>query len=283
VIPVPKDRRSLFVVPWIKNEDGSYKYTYIGTTDTTYKGPVDNPQCTKEDIAYVLNALNASVTTNVTEADVLGVWSGLRPLVKTNDESKKGARTADLSRRHSVVTSQSGVVTVTGGKLTTFREMAEDAVDAALELLKRNDKCRTKRLPIRGSVGQRRKGTYLEQHLDGRYGSDAAAVRALIDKDSSLGEPLIPGLPYLRAEAVYAVTTEMATTLDDILSRRTRALLQDREATSRASRDIATLVAPYLGWSETDISANVAQFADVVAQEVAASKVTEQEFIAAHQ
>jgi len=119
VIPVPKDKRSLFVVPWVPNGDGTYKYTYIGTTDTDYKGPVDEPQCTKDDIDYVLRALNASVTTNVTHDDVLAVWSGLRPLVTTSSDSKAAARTADLSRRHSVTTSTNGMVTVTGGKLTT--------------------------------------------------------------------------------------------------------------------------------------------------------------------
>jgi glycerol-3-phosphate dehydrogenase len=81
VIPVPRDRRSLFVVPWIAKEDGTYQYTYIGTTDTDYKGPVNDPQCTRDDIEYVLAALNASVTTDVTFEDVSGVWSGLRPLV----------------------------------------------------------------------------------------------------------------------------------------------------------------------------------------------------------
>jgi glycerol-3-phosphate dehydrogenase len=95
VIPVPKDKRSLFVVPWVSNGDGTYKYTYIGTTDTDYKGPIDEPQCTKDDIDYVLRALNASVTTDVTHDDVLAVWSGLRPLVTTTSDSKAAARTAD--------------------------------------------------------------------------------------------------------------------------------------------------------------------------------------------
>ena len=110
VIPVPKDKRSLFVVPW-------GDLTYIGTTDTDYDGPLDDPQCTPDDIEYVLRALNASVTTGVTEADVTGTWAGLRPLVK----SATSGRTADLSRRHAVRRSPSGVVTVTGGKLTTYR------------------------------------------------------------------------------------------------------------------------------------------------------------------
>jgi glycerol-3-phosphate dehydrogenase len=130
VIPVPKDRRSVFVVPW-GGEGGDHEFTYIGTTDTDYDGPVDDPQITPADVTYLLGAINAAVTTTITESDILGTWAGLRPLVK----AAKSERTADLSRRHSVRTSDSGVITVTGGKLTTYRRMAADAVDAAVERL----------------------------------------------------------------------------------------------------------------------------------------------------
>ncbi|MEY5059585.1 MAG: hypothetical protein RJA51_1332, partial [Actinomycetota bacterium] len=280
VIPVPRDRRSLFVVPWIANGDGTYRFTYVGTTDTDYRGPVDDPQCTKEDIEYVLNALNASVTTGVTVDDVTGVWSGLRPLVKTDDTSAKAGRTADLSRRHKVSTSPGGVVTVTGGKLTTYREMAEDAVDAAEELLGRSARCRTRSLPLRGATGRRQDSTAVEAHLDGRYGSDASLVRGLISQDPSLGEELVPGLPYLRAEAVHAVTHEMAVTLDDILTRRTRSRLLDRAAASAAAPAVCDLVAPLLGWDHNEKSAQLAAFIDECAREDAAGLVTEQEFIA---
>ena len=280
VIPVPKDRRSLFVVPWISNGDGTYKFTYIGTTDTDYKGPVDDPQCTKDDIDYVLAALNASVTTNVTIDDVTAVWSGLRPLVKTDDSSKKAGRTADLSRRHKVFTSDNGIITVTGGKLTTYREMAEDAVDEACELLGQKKSCKTKRLSLRGASGKRFNSTHVDKHLDGRFGSDAASLRDLIAADPALGEELIPGLPYLKCEAVFAATHEMATTLDDILTRRTRARLLDRHATRRAAPLVAELVAPLLGWSNDVTQQQLAHFIDECAREDAAGLVTESEFIA---
>ena len=278
VIPVPKDRRSLFVVPWVPNGDGTYRYTYIGTTDTDYKGPVDDPQCTKDDIEYVLNALNASVTTNVTVDDVLGVWSGLRPLVKP-DENAKSGRTADLSRRHKVTTSPRGVITVTGGKLTTYREMAEDAVDAAQKLLGNGTKCRTKSLPLRGATGKRSASTPVDAHLDGRYGSDAAGLKAMVAADPSLGGELVPGLPYLRCEALFAASHEMAVTLDDILTRRTRSRLFDRRATRAAAHSVADLVAPVLGWDEARKAAELASFVDECAREDAAALVTEQEFI----
>ena len=280
VMPVPRDRRSLFVVPWISNGDGTYKFTYIGTTDTDYKGPVDDPQCTKDDIDYVLAALNASVTTNVTVDDVTAVWSGLRPLVKTDDSSAKAGRTADLSRRHKVFTSENGVITVTGGKLTTYREMAEDAVDEACSILGRKASCKTKRLALRGANGKRNQSTVLDQHLDGRFGSDASHLRQLMTENPSLAEELVPGLPYLKCEAVYAVTHEMATTLDDILTRRTRARLLDRRACKAVAPAVADLVAPYLKWDSATRDRNLAHFIDECAREDAAGLVTETEFIA---
>ena len=286
VIPVPKDKRSLFVVPWVPNGDGTYKFTYIGTTDTDYKGPVDEPQCTKDDIDYVLRALNASVTTNVTHDDVLAVWSGLRPLVTTSSDSKAAARTADLSRRHSVTTSTNGMVTVTGGKLTTYREMAEDAVDEVDSLLGTSGRCRTKRLKLRGHEGFRpvERPDWLTDatidHLDNRYGSDAGRIIEIAKNDPQLARPLVDGLPYLRAEAVYSVTHEMALSLDDIMTRRTRARLFDRRATVNAASDTARLVAPLLSWSEADIDREVRTFVDSCAREDAAAMVTEDEFIA---
>jgi glycerol-3-phosphate dehydrogenase len=280
VIPVPKDRRSLFVVPWISNGDGTYQYTYIGTTDTDYKGPVNDPQCTKDDIEYCLDALNASITTGVTVDDVTGVWSGLRPLVKMDDSAAKAGRTADLSRRHKVFASDNGVITVTGGKLTTYREMAEDAVDEACSLLGVKKHSKTKTLKLRGATGKRVTATHFDRQLDGRYGSDAAAIKALIAGDATLGEALVPGLPYTKAEAVYAVTHEMATTLDDVLTRRTRARLLDRKACARAAGDIANLMAPLLQWDTATRDRNLAQFIDECAREDAAALVTEAEFIA---
>ena len=176
--------------------------------------------------------------------------------------------------------SASGVVTVTGGKLTTYREMAEDAVDAAQKVLGENRRCRTKSLAVHGATGKRRTSTHEDRFLDGRHGSDAAGVRSLVTVDHSLGEELVPGLPYLRAEAVWAVTHEMATSLDDILTRRTRARLFDRRASRAAAQQVAALVAPHLGWSNDEQQRQVAAFVDECAREEAAALVTEEEFIA---
>ena len=129
-LSVPGDQRAVFVVPWAANESpgicrGPGQFTYIGTTDTDYEGPLDAPRCTPEDVEYLLRAVNAWTTAELTPADVTAAWAGLRPLIS----DARSARTADLSRRHAVLVSANGLVTVTGGKLTTYRRMAADAVD----------------------------------------------------------------------------------------------------------------------------------------------------------
>jgi glycerol-3-phosphate dehydrogenase len=266
VIPVRQDRRSLFVVPWGAKPDGTFEHTYVGTTDTDYDGPLDDPACTADDIAYVLGALNDAVTTDVTVDDVTGVWAGLRPLVK----SATSGRTADLSRRHRVTVGPGGVVAIAGGKLTTYREMAEDTVDEVLGRLGRKARCRTKRLRLLGADGyQEADAGTSAAHLGNRYGTLAADVSALVAADPSLGEALIPGLPYLRAEAIYAVRAEMATTLDDVLLRRTRAHLFDRPLALEFAPFVAELIAGELGWDADATMRQVAAYRDLVAAEEA--------------
>jgi len=268
VIPVPKDKRSLFVVPWIARPDGTFQHTYVGTTDTDYNGPLLDPQCTKDDIDYVLRALNASVTTGVTQDDITGVWAGLRPLVK----AASSGRTADLSRHHKVRVSDSGVVTVTGGKLTTYRDMAEDAIDTVVDRLSMRTRCRTRNLPLLGAVGytDQPAGTP-DAHLADRYGGYANEIAALIVGDPSLADALVPGLPYTRAEAIYAARHEMALTLDDVLTRRTRARLIDRAATLAAAPAVAELLAGELGWDAAEVQLQVDYFAAQCATEVASA------------
>ncbi|HTN80444.1 MAG TPA: glycerol-3-phosphate dehydrogenase/oxidase [Acidimicrobiales bacterium] len=258
VIPVPKDKRSLFVVPW-------GDLAYVGTTDTDYDGPIDDPQCTPDDIAYVLRALNASVTTGVTQGDILGTWAGLRPLVK----DATSERTADLSRRHAVRRSASGVVTVTGGKLTTYRRMAADTVDEVAKALDVHRRSSTRHVVLLGGEGfdPDRPRSGVDAHLAARYGTEADGVALLAARDPDLARPLVPGLPYVRAEAVHAVRHEMARTLDDVLSRRTRARLLARDDAGRAAEDVAALIAPELGWSEAEHQRQVAEFRESLAHE----------------
>jgi glycerol-3-phosphate dehydrogenase len=265
IISVPGDKRSLFLVPWVPRPDGGFDHCYIGTTDTDFVDEIDAPQTNDDDIDYVLGAVNKSLTSTVTRADVTGVWAGLRPLVKR----ASSGRTADLSRRHSITTSESGVITVTGGKLTTYREMAEDTVDVALRRLGRRARCRTKRLQLIGA------GSATAEHssLWARYGSEAAAVLDLVANDPSLGEPMVPGLRYQRAEAVFAARFEMATTLIDVLTRRTRAHLQNRDACLAAASAVAGLLAGELGWSDAEKTAQVDAYRALCDAEMAAATV----------
>jgi glycerol-3-phosphate dehydrogenase len=269
VIPVPKDRRSVFVVPW-GGDGGPHRFTYIGTTDTDYDGPVDDPQITADDVSYLLRAINGASTTKITEADIVGTWAGLRPLVA----AAKSERTADLSRRHSVHTSPAGVVSVTGGKLTTYRRMAADAVDEIVKVLGRGArKSHTKSIPLQGARGW--DAADIPKNLRERYGADGRAVAGLERSDPELARPLIDNLPYSRAEVVYAARAEMARSVDDVLSRRTRARLLARDASAAAADDVAALMAPELGWSAAERQRQVEQYRALIAEERLAGGLAE--------
>ncbi|CAN5261141.1 glycerol-3-phosphate dehydrogenase [soil metagenome] len=261
ILAVPDTPSTIFVVPW-------GEVAYVGTTDTDYEGDLDSPYCTADDVRYLLASLNHSTDHEVTADDVVGSWAGLRPLLRDAADD----RTADLSRRHSVIRSESGLITVAGGKLTTWRLMAEDTVDEVLRLLERDAECRTRSVRLRGADGYDQVsdgglGQARRDHLVGRYGSDAATVIAIVNDDPSLGEPLVAGLPYLKAEAVYAARHEMAVTLDDVLSRRTMARLLARDASSDAAEAVAGIIAGALGWSPDDCSAQVDDYRASVAVE----------------
>ncbi|HUJ64916.1 MAG TPA: glycerol-3-phosphate dehydrogenase/oxidase, partial [Acidimicrobiales bacterium] len=283
VLAVPGDKRSIFVVPWAADTTsrvGPGRYTYVGTTDTDYAGPLDDPQCTADDVAYLLNAVNAWTTAELTPSDVTGTWAGLRPLIS----DARTARTADLSRRHRVISSGNGLVTVTGGKLTTYRRMAADTVDAVNEQLTGSTgpgsgrkaghgsrRSRTRRLPLVGgdhggqpptSVLTRVNRLGLSQevltHLLRRYGSETGELVSLCEADTALTEGMVDGLPYLKAEAVYAARHEMAVTLSDVLARRTRTLMLDRAAAVRAAPEVAAIVGTELGWDADERDRQVA-------------------------
>ena len=251
VLPVPEDGRSIFVVPWPGSDQ-----VYVGTTDTDYEGPLDRPACTAADVDYLLRAVNASLTDPLSPADVVGAWAGLRPLVA----AATGSRSADLSRRHRLSRSPGGVVSVTGGKLTTYRRMAADTVDEVVAVLGRGGRSRTARLRLLGAAAGGAEG-----HLERRYGSEAGAVRTLVATDADLGRPLVPSLPYLRAEAVHAVRAEMARSVTDVLARRTRALILARDASAVAAGDVARLLAPELGWTDAEAAGQAEDYRAMVA------------------
>ena len=270
VIPVPKDKRSVFVVSWPGTE-----LVYLGTTDTDYTGPLDDPACTPEDVDYLLEAANNVTTSQLTRADVTGVWAGLRPLLARPTKGRHvSERTSDLSRRHTVRVSAHGVVTVTGGKLTTYRKMAQDTVDAVVDRLgesPRRRRCITKSLPLIGATTKTRDPVALAQpqaRLLSRYGTEYAAVLAVADGRPELLEPAVAGLPYTGAELVYAAREEMARTLDDVLSRRTRAMIQRAQASMDAAAAVAALIAPDMGWDEQEAADQAARFIESCQKEL---------------
>ena len=271
IIPVAKDRRSVFVIPWGDT-------TYVGTTDTDYDGPLDEPQCTSDDVAYLLGALNHAIEEPLGTADVVGTWAGLRPLLRTASSE----RTADLSRRHGVRVSPTGLVTINGGKLTTYRRMAAETIDAVTALLGRRSRSRTKHLTLLGGDGFEEHGDpgvagepSLHDHLAGRYGTEAGAVLDLVAADPDLGHALVPGLPYVKAEAVHAVRHEMARSIDDVLSRRTRARLLARDASAVAARATGALLAPELGWDDAETARQVDAYEAATVRERVAADLPE--------
>jgi glycerol-3-phosphate dehydrogenase len=280
VIPVPKDRRSIFVVPWADGDD-----VYLGTTDTDWTGSLDDPEGMPDDVDYLLDAANGVLTGDLTRADVTGVWAGLRPLLAPDGTHHLSERTADLSRRHSVRTSGHGLVTVTGGKLTTYRRMAEDTVDAVVHRLgpdapRGAKRCPTRRLRLHGADGaaalrrpEAEAGSGLGREafatLVARHGGETPAVLASAEGRPELLEPLVPGLPYLKVEAVWAVRQEMAVTVDDVLARRTRCSLRRAEATAEAAGAVAELLAPEWGRPVDDTARDAAAVAEKVRRDMA--------------
>lgn len=288
VLVVPGDRRSVFVVPWQADQapgpSGPDRFTYIGTTDTDYDGPLDDPVCSPEDVEYLLGAVNHWTSASLTPGDVTGTWAGLRPLIAGAHAS---GRTADLSRRHRVSVSSKGLVSVTGGKLTTYRRMAADTVAAAVRQIGsgRSGSVTTNLTLVGGDRAGKpppavmSKGRQLGMaeetltHLAGRFGSETGSVMGLCEENPQLAEPLVSGLPYIKAEAVFAARYEMAHTLNDVLSRRTRARMLDRAATAAAAPSVAAIVGPELGWDDAEQARQVNTFVGEIEGELPAAAV----------
>jgi glycerol-3-phosphate dehydrogenase len=252
VVPKTDDGRVLFLVPW-------HGRTLLGTTDTPVAEPVEEPKPLAEEIAFLLEHAARYLLKDPSRTDVLSVYAGLRPLVRPPDE--EGERTASLSRDHHVFTSPSGLVTIVGGKWTTYRKMAEDVMTRAAEVAGLPAvPSRTAELRLHGAPD---KATTSEAGVPtgvlASYGTDAPAVRALAAEDTELAGPLHPQLPYLKAEVVWAARQEMARTVEDVLSRRTRALLLDARASLEAAPLVARLLARELGkdasWQKQQLDA----------------------------
>jgi glycerol-3-phosphate dehydrogenase len=247
-----------FVVRW-------GDYCYIGTTDTPYEGDLRNPRCTHHEAELLLDSLNETLETDLRVEDITGAWAGLRPLIDTG----KGD-TAELSREHEI-TVHDGMVTVAGGKLTVSRSMAEGAVDRVCELLGRRLRCRTAHAPLVGGAGFDTEAVTATGgsfgHLSERYGSEARFVEDLVADEPRLGERLTPGLPYVWAEAVYAVRHEMARTVSDVLTRRIPVRFLDSAQAAAAAGGVGDLLVAELGVPRDLVDAQIAAFVDDIAAE----------------
>lgn len=232
MVPHTDDGRVLFAVPW-------HDRVIVGTTDTPVPKVLTEPQPFPEEVDFLLRHAARYLTRDPAERDVLSVFAGVRPLVKSGED----ARTASLSRDHTLLVSASGLVTITGGKWTTYRKMGEDTVTTAARLAGLEEHVsRTAELHIHGwceTPGV--SGDWSS------FGTDAAGLERFCADMPTLREPLHPRLPYRSAEVVWGVRHEWARSVEDILSRRTRALLLDARAAMEAAPEVARLMADELG------------------------------------
>lgn len=231
MVPETDDGRVLFAVPW-------HGKVVVGTTDTPIESPSLEPRALDSEIEFILKHAARYLTKDPTREDVLSVFAGLRPLVKMEDEKN----TAALSRDHTILVSSSGLLTITGGKWTTYRKMGEDTVaQAAMIAGLPHRPTRTANLRIHGWLKNVDDSDPL--HL---YGSDALSIQRMIKENPELGKPLHPNLPYCAAEVRWSVQKEMARTVEDVLARRTRALLLDARAAIEMAPAVAKIMADEL-------------------------------------
>jgi len=243
------ERSVLFVIPW----GGHW---IIGTTDTDWSLDRAHPAASSHDIDYLLDRVNTVLERPLTHGDIEGVYAGLRPLLSGEDEA-----TSRLSREHAVIEPMLGLVLIAGGKYTTYRVMAKDAVDLAARRLRDVPKSRTDRLPLLGADGYaaawssrrstaRRHGLSVGvvEHLLERYGTVVAEVLALIDERPELARPIVGAPEYLAAEVVHAALAETALHLDDVLTRRTRISIETVHRGLVSMEDVADLMGGVLGW-----------------------------------
>jgi len=245
MVPHTSDGRVMFAIPW-------HGHTLVGTTDTPIAEPALEPVAQEREIEFILQTAALYLEKKPTRADVLSIFAGIRPLVRSGE----AGNTAALSRDHTIRIENSGMITICGGKWTTYRHMAEDCVDQAATLARLPEKpCATAHLNVHGHHPASDRFGALAV-----YGSDAPAVQALMDADPKLAAPLHAALPYTAAEIVWAARQEMALTVEDVLARRTRALFLNARAAIEIAPSVAKLLASELGKNDAWQSAQVQAF-----------------------
>jgi glycerol-3-phosphate dehydrogenase len=257
--------RSIFALPWLGR-------TLVGTTDNDYDGPLDHIPPDPADVEYLLDACNSFFDDTLTTADLTGAYAGVRPLISSGDPKKS----VDISRKAELYETSSGLVTITGGKLTTWRRMAKMAVDRIVEREGREAPCRTQEIPLGQPaepedlpdvVGVDDATLALLAH---RYGYAARQVLAVAAERPELAQRIVPDLPDLLAEAPFSVRHEQAATLADVLLRRTRLGLLEARALvdpNGPARVVAEAMAPELGWDEAEVGVQVERWLEVAREE----------------
>jgi len=244
MVPHTSDGRVMFAIPW-------HGHTLVGTTDTAVDEPLLEPMPFAQEIDFILETAGQYLHHPPERSDILSAWAGIRPLVK----AAGGSSTASLSRDHSIHIDQNGLLTIAGGKWTTYRRMAEDCVNQAAMLASLEERPSvTRRLRIHGYHRYAEKFGRLEV-----YGSDATAIQDSIRASVELGEKLHPAFPYCAAEVIWAVRIEMARTVEDVLSRRMRALLLNAKAAIEVAPKVAAIMASECGkndaWQRQQVAA----------------------------
>lgn len=253
MVPQTDDGRVLFVIPWQQR-------VLVGTTDTAMPRAEIEPHALPEEVDFILRNAGRYLERQPTRADVLSVFAGQRPLVQPITAGVARGRTKSISREHSVVVSDSGLVTIVGGKWTTYRKMAQDTVDDAIDVGGLPERpCVTEHLRLHGCISRDDPRVPHAGHMQ-MYGADAEVVQAFFDDDPARREPLHPRLPYVAGQITWAVRHEMARTVEDVLARRTRSLLLDARASIEAAPLVARLMAVELGRDDAWAEAQAAQY-----------------------
>jgi glycerol-3-phosphate dehydrogenase len=258
------EKSVLFIIPWSR-------YWVIGTTDTPWEQDLVHPVATSADIDYVIDHANTVLSRPITREDVIGTWAGLRPLLQPG--TKEGTSSAKVSREHTVASPTPGLTVIAGGKLTTYRVMAKDAVDFAIGSRATTLPSITHKVPLVGAEGlqvlQRQSRDIGNRygwdrgrmdHLLHRYGSLLGELLELVDADPELGRPLPNAAAYIGAEIAYAVTHEGALHLDDVLMHRTRLNYEQADKGVGALDEIADIIAPRLGWDAATREREIAAY-----------------------
>lgn len=263
IVPAGEGRR-IFALPW-------YGRTLIGTTDVDHEGGIEEVAATGDDIEYLMNAINDFMGTSLSDTDIVGAYAGVRPLISTGDPRKS----VDISRQAELYETSSGMLTITGGKLTTWRRMAKQTVDRIVERAGREARCQTAEIPLGMEVDPAElnapEGVGKESlaQLAFRYGHAARGVIRLAEADPELAGPIVEGMPDLLAEAQLAVEFEQARSLADVLLRRTRLGLTAAAslATAESVEPLVSVMARGLGWTDVERRRQVDGWLDTIEAE----------------